>query len=279
MSSPPFCRVVKRLAQGHTSGPCRSCNQSGFEEILQVLTDSSSVCGRKPLQCPTRWPPGSGEDTSTAGTSVTCRCLPGSPGSSCGPGREPSFQALLPPSPSSPPTRPRYLQELGADFELGPGHPLLLCPPLALSDAPEEVRDGPRDDALLLLRHRHVETGAHSVRLPGPRLRGQRWKEGGTQHPGGASEPRTPAASPSFTSQPGSLPGLVPKPQPATQQHARTTKPQLHLSCSERGSVSHQTGSPRQQWLWVGRGSLPARRPAPWHCSPRSSPPRACSRR
>lgn len=186
------------------------------------LTRAPSEAG-SPFSVPPGGPPALAGILPAAGTSITCRCLPGSPGSSCGSGGEPSFQVLLPPSPSSPPTRPRYLQELGADFELGPSHPLLLCPPLALSDAPEEVRDGPRDDALLLLRHRHVETGAHSVRLPGPRLRGQRWKEGGTQHPGGASEPRTPAASPSFTSQPGSLPGLVPKPQPATQQHPRTT--------------------------------------------------------
>lgn len=69
--------------------------------------------------------------------------------------------------------RPQYLQELGADFELRPGHALLLGPPLALSNAPEEVGNGPRDDALLLRGHRYVEAGAHGVRLPGPRLRGK----------------------------------------------------------------------------------------------------------
>lgn len=85
-------------------------------------------------------------------------------------------------------------------------------------------------------------------------------------------------------------PHLPPSPGPCpawsqsrSQQRSSTlgpqTKPQLRLSCSEGGSVSHQTGSPGQQWLWVGGGSLPARRPALWHCSPRSSPPRACSRR
>lgn len=69
--------------------------------------------------------------------------------------------------------RPQYLQELGADFELRPGHALLLGPPLALSNAPEEVGDGPRDDALLLRGHRYIEAGAHGVCLPGPRLQGK----------------------------------------------------------------------------------------------------------
>lgn len=67
-----------------------------------------------------------------------------------------------------------HLQELGADFELGHRHALTLRRPLALLDAAEEVADGSRDDALLILGDVHVEAGAHGVCLARTSLQRQR---------------------------------------------------------------------------------------------------------
>lgn len=78
---------------------------------------------------------------------------------------------------ASPRPAVTHLQELGADFELGCCHALTLRRPLALLDAAEEVADGPRDDALLILRDVHVEASAHGVGLPRTSL--QRGSEGG----------------------------------------------------------------------------------------------------
>ena len=81
------------------------------------------------------------------------------------------MQAVSPPRPII-----AHLQELGADFELRCCHPLALRRQLALLDAAEEVADGPRDDALLILRDAHVEAGAHGVRLTRTSLqRGAGW--------------------------------------------------------------------------------------------------------
>lgn len=74
------------------------------------------------------------------------------------------------------PPRPAvtHLQKLGTDFELRCFHALTPCHPLALLNATEEVPDGPRDDALLLLRDVHVKASAHGVGLPCTSLQRQR---------------------------------------------------------------------------------------------------------
>lgn len=91
-----------------------------------------------------------------------------------------------------------HLQELGADFELGCCHALTLRCPLALLDTTEEVADGSRDDALLILRDVHVKAGAHGVCLPRTSLR--RGSEGGAGWalPGSAlpTEPHTSPCQP-----------------------------------------------------------------------------------
>lgn len=66
-----------------------------------------------------------------------------------------------------------YLQELGIDLELGGGAALILGGLPALLDALEEVVDGSRDDAQLLVQDVDVEARPHGVGLPRARLQEQ----------------------------------------------------------------------------------------------------------
>lgn len=70
-----------------------------------------------------------------------------------------------------------YLQELGVDLELGGGAALLLGGLPALLDALEEVVDGSRDDAQLLVQDVDVKARPHGVGLPRARLQEQEEEE------------------------------------------------------------------------------------------------------
>lgn len=58
-----------------------------------------------------------------------------------------------------------YLQELRVDLELGDGPALLGGCLSALLHPPEQVVDGARNDALLVVSDVDVEAGSHGVRL------------------------------------------------------------------------------------------------------------------
>lgn len=70
-------------------------------------------------------------------------------------------------------SRGSYLQELGVDLELGGGAALLLGGLPSLLDALEQVVDGSRDDAQVLVGDVEVEARPHGVRLPRARLQEQ----------------------------------------------------------------------------------------------------------